>query len=339
MLFGRNMSAPVFKKISVVGGSGFVGTNLCQMLSDKQIPFEIIDIKQSKRFPNQHKFGDVRDLKSLGEAITGDIVINLAAVHRDDVRDKSAYFDTNVNGARNIVEICHQKDIRKIIFTSTVAVYGFAKEGADEYAPIAPFNEYGMTKYQAENIFREWQENSANQLVIIRPTVIFGEGNRGNVYNLLNQIASGKFVMIGRGTNKKSMAYIGNVIAFIEQSITADIPYGVFNYIDTPDLDMNGLVSLVRQQLIGRTGVGPRLPFWLGMLIGYSADVIALIFRRNLPISSIRVQKFCATTSFQSRKETLNNFVAPYSLQDAIGKTLNAEFLKPDASREIFFTE
>ena len=333
------MTISVRKKISVVGGSGFVGTNLCQMLSNEKIPFEIIDIKPSKRFPNNYKFGDVRDLNSLDDAITGEIVINLAAIHRDDVRDKHAYLETNVDGARNIVEICQKKEISKIIFTSTVAVYGFAKEGADENAPIAPFNEYGRTKYQAENIFRQWQENTANQLIIIRPTVIFGEGNRGNVFNLLNQIASGRFIMIGKGTNKKSMAYIGNVIAFIRQSISADISYGLFNYIDTPDLDMNGLVSQVRQRLSGRTGVGPRLPFWLGMLIGYSADVIALIFRRNLPISSIRVQKFCATTSFQSRKETLDNFVAPYSLQDAIGKTLNAEFLKPDASREIFFTE
>ena len=333
------MTTSVHKKISVVGGSGFVGTNLCQMLSNEKIPFEIIDIKPSKRFPNNYKFGDVRDLNSLDDAITGEIVINLAAIHRDDVRDKHAYLETNVDGARNIVEICQKKEISKIIFTSTVAVYGFAKEGADENAPIAPFNEYGRTKYQAENIFRQWQENTANQLIIIRPTVIFGEGNRGNVFNLLNQIASGRFIMIGKGTNKKSMAYIGNVIAFIRQSISADISYGLFNYIDTPDLDMNGLVSQVRQRLSGRTGVGPRLPFWLGMLIGYSADVIALIFRRNLPISSIRVQKFCATTSFQSRKETLDNFVAPYSLQDAIGKTLNAEFLKPDASREIFFTE
>ena len=333
------MSTSVSKKISVVGGSGFVGTNLCQMLSNEKIPFEIIDIKPSKRFPNNYKFGDVRDLNSLGEAITGDVIINLAAIHRDDERYKHAYVETNVDGARNIVEICQQKEISKIIFTSTVAVYGFAKEGADENAPIAPFNDYGRTKYQAENIFRNWQENSANQLIIIRPTVIFGEGNRGNVFNLLNQIASGRFIMIGKGTNKKSMAYIGNVVAFVRQSISADISYGLFNYIDTPDFDMNSLVSQVRQRLLGRKGVGPRLPLWLGMIIGYLADFVALLLQKKLPISAVRVQKFCATTSFQSRKETLNNFVAPYSMQEAIDNTLKSEFLNPDANSEIFHTE
>ena len=55
-------------------------------------------------------------------------------------------------------------------------------------------------------------------MTIIRPTVIFGEKNRGNVYNLLKQIASGKFLMIGKGQNRKSMAYVGNVVAFIKYS-------------------------------------------------------------------------------------------------------------------------
>ena len=52
-------------------------------------------------------------------------------------------------------------------------------------------------------------------LVIIRPTVIFGEGNRGNVYNLFRQIADRRFLMFGDGENKKSMAYVGNVAEFI----------------------------------------------------------------------------------------------------------------------------
>ena len=88
-----------------------------------------------------------------------------------------------------------------------MAVYGFAKPGIDEEGLIKPFNAYGRSKFEAEEIFREWQRNS-NELIIIRPTVIFGEGNRGNVYNLFNQIALRRFVMVGNGNNKKSLAYI-----------------------------------------------------------------------------------------------------------------------------------
>jgi nucleoside-diphosphate-sugar epimerase len=251
------------KKITVIGGSGFVGTNLCRQLASKQQDFEIVDLKMSNQFPEKCKIGDVRDVDTLRQTVSGDVVVNLAAVHRDDVRDKSEYQRTNVDGAENIAKVCEEKGIEKIVFTSTVAVYGFAEPGSDEYGEISPFNEYGRTKFEAEEKLRAWQSKGQNSLLIVRPTVIFGEGNRGNVFNLLNQIASGKFVMIGKGENKKSMAYIQNVVAFLEKCITTDQKYGVYNYVDTPDMTMNDLVSQVRAKLKGKQNVGPRLPYWI----------------------------------------------------------------------------
>ena len=327
------------KKITVIGGSGVVGTNLCKQLSLKQQDFEIIDLKMSNQFPEKCKVADVRDVDSLRAAVTGDVVVNLAAVHRDDVRDKSEYQRTNDDGAENVAQVCTEKGIKKIVFTSSVAVYGFAEPGTDEAGEINPFNEYGRTKFEAEEKLRSWQEAGENSLLIVRPTVIFGEGNRGNVYNLLNQIASGKFLMVGDGNNKKSMAYVGNIVAFLERSLEAKVSYSVFNYVDTPDLTMNELVSQVREKLHGKLGVGPRLPYWLGLILGHIADGVARVSGKNLPISALRVRKFAASTNFASDKSSLVGFVAPYSLQDGISKTLKSEFIAPDPNREIFFTE
>ena len=204
---------------------------------------------------------------------------------------------------------------------------------------LNPFNEYGRTKFVAEQKLRAWHANSENALIIVRPTVIFGEGNRGNVYNLLNQIASGRFLMVGKGKNKKSMAYIGNVIAFLEVCISTDQKYGVFNYVDTPDLTMDQLVSQVRKQLRGKDGVGLRLPYWLGLILGYTADLVSNITGKNLPVSSIRVKKFASSTEFKSAKTDLDNFVAPYSLIDGLQRTVYSEFISPEPNREIFFTE
>lgn len=327
------------KKITVIGGSGFVGTNLCRQLALKQRDFEIIDLKISNLFPEKCKIADVRDVESLRAAITGDVIVNLAAVHRDDVRDKSEYHRTNVDGAENITLVCEEKGIDKVVFTSSVAVYGFAEPGTDETGVINPFNEYGKTKFEAEEKLRAWQRKSKNSLIIVRPTVIFGEGNRGNVFNLLNQIASGKFLMVGRGENKKSMAYIGNIVAFLETCIATDRRYGVFNYVDTPDLTMNELVSQVRSNLKGKTGVGLRLPYWIGLILGYTADLISMVSGKNLPISSIRVKKFASSSEFKTAKSSLDNFAAPFKLSEGIQSTLQSEFIKPDKRREIFFTE
>ena len=327
------------KKITVIGGSGFVGTNLCRQLALKQQDFEIIDLKMSNQFPEKCKIADVRDAETLRNTITGDVVVNLAAVHRDDVRDKTEYQHTNVDGAENVASVCEEKGIKKIVFTSTVAVYGFAEPGTDESGAINPFNEYGRTKFEAEEKLRQWYANGDNSLIIVRPTVIFGEGNRGNVFNLLKQIASGKFLMVGKGENKKSMAYIGNIVAFLDTCVATEQKYGVYNYVDTPDLTMNELVSQVRAKLQGKKGVGPRLPYWLGLILGYSADLVAKISGKNLPVSSIRVKKFSSSTEFRSAKASLDNFVAPFRLIDGVERTLRSEFLSPDLNREIFYTE
>jgi nucleoside-diphosphate-sugar epimerase len=327
------------KKITVIGGSGFVGTNLCRQLSLKQQDFEIIDLKMSKQFPEKCKVADVRDVETLRNTITGDVVVNLAAVHRDDVRDKSEYQRTNVDGAENVALVCEEKGIEKIVFTSTVAVYGFAEPGTDENGTINPFNEYGRTKFEAEKKLREWHAKGENSLIIVRPTVIFGEGNRGNVFNLLNQVASGKFLMVGKGENKKSMAYIGNVVAFLEVCIATDQKYGVYNYSDTPDLTMNELVSQVRAELKGKKGVGPRLPYWLGLVLGYTADLVAKISGKNLPVSSIRVKKFASSTEFSTSKNELDKFIAPFSIAEGLSRTLYCEFLSPKPERDVFYTE
>ncbi len=157
----------MMKKITVIGGSGFVGTNLCQSLADREVPFEIIDLNKSRRFPEKCKIGDVRDIDSLRVSVTGDIVINLAAVHRDDIREAQAYYNTNVAGVRNVSRVCSEKNIKKIIFTSSVAVYGVAQPGTDESGEINPFNEYGRTKFQAEEVLREWQSSNGHNLSIV----------------------------------------------------------------------------------------------------------------------------------------------------------------------------
>ena len=326
-------------RVTVIGGSGFVGTNFCQQLNDRKVDFEIIDIKPSNRFPTHYKWGDVRNIDTLRSTVSGDIVVNLAAVHRDDVQDAGSYYSTNVDGARNIATVCTEKQIHKLIFTSTVAVYGFAEPDTDETGAIKPFNEYGKTNFLAEQEFIQWQKATKSSLIILRPTVIFGEGNRGNVYNLFNSIARNRFIMISEGKNHKSIAYVANFTAFLTQCIQSQASFALYNYVDTPTLSMRELVSLVRKELKNKPGVGIKLPRALAMLIAYGADAISKLMNKSLPISSVRVRKFTATTSFRSNTDEVKNFKPPYSLESAIQKTLKIEFQCDASDLEVFYTE
>lgn len=324
----------------IIGGSGFIGTRLCKRLQKSNTPFEIVDKVKSNTFPDLTEICDIREKnKLLHVNTTADVIINLAAEHRDDVRPKSLYDEVNVMGSQHVCDLAEAKGINKIIFTSSVAVYGFAERGTDESGKINPFNDYGRTKYEAELIYKAWQEKDPENrtLVIVRPTVVFGEQNRGNVYNLLKQIASGKFVMIGNGENRKSMAYVENVAAFLEFSTSLKIGVHTFNYIDKPDFDMNALVVRVKKALGKENTVGTRIPYWFGMLAGYGFDLLAKVSGKKLPISSIRIQKFCKDSVYNTAVGK-TSFQAPVDLQAAIDSTIEYEFVSKNDG-EVFYTE
>lgn len=327
--------------INIIGGAGFIGTSICKIFKSKNIKFSIIDIKPSTSFLSYTNYADVRTLDSLQNAIQEEsIIINLAAEHRDDVSPNSLYKEVNVDGARNLCSVAREKNINKIIFTSSVAVYGFAPLGIDESGKINPFNDYGRTKWQAEQIYQKWQaEDPENRtLVIVRPTVVFGERNRGNVFNLLKQISSGKFLMVGHGLNRKSMAYVENVAAFLEYSLIFEPGVHIYNYIDKPDFSMNALVAHVNK-LLGRSSeIKFRLPFSLGLLIGSSFDLVAKITGKKFPISAIRVKKFCANSVYESAVES-TGFIPPVPLMDAIERTVRFEFIEDHKNEQVFYSE
>lgn len=324
---------------AIIGGNGFVGSRLARRFEVSEQAYRVLDIDDSSGASGV-SYADVCDLSSLDCLEGADVIINLAAVHRDDVRPISLYDEVNVGGAHNVCRAAVKFGINRIIFTSSVAVYGFAPLGTGEAGAIDYFNDYGRTKFEAEQIYRQWQSGDVENrsLVIVRPTVIFGEGNRGNVYNLLNQINSRKFLMIGKGRNVKSMAYVENVAAFIQHCL--DFPAGVHisNYVDKPDLDMNRLVSASRKTLLGKEGVGLRLPAILGLIGGYFFDVAAYAISRPLAVSSIRVKKFLSDTHFTSNIEE-TDFKPPVPLLTALQKTLQYEFLEDHTGARTFDTE
>ncbi|WP_099370144.1 NAD-dependent epimerase/dehydratase family protein [Sphingobacterium sp. 1.A.5] len=317
--------------IAIVGGSGFVGTKLISNLLDTpSLNLVNIDRQQSSTYPQLTKIANVLDKSKLTELLKGqDVVVLLAAEHRDDVSPASLYYDVNVQGMRNTLEAMEANGVSRLVFTSSVAVYGLDKDNPDESFPADAFNHYGKSKWEAEQVLQEWNKTHSDwNINIIRPTVIFGEGNRGNVFNLLNQIASGKFMMIGDGKNQKSMSYIGNVVAFIEFLIQHKREgYNVYNYVDKPDFTTNDLVYHTGE-ILGKKIPTTHIPYWLGMLGGYGFDVLALISRKKLTISSVRVKKFCAVTKYDSTKAMSSGFVPPYSMEEGLRRMLTAEFGK-----------
>lgn len=330
-------------KIAMIGASGFVGTRLIDLLRGEPEKYEMknIDLLPSHFFNDITVIGDVRNQEQMDRELKGaDVVILLAAQHRDDVSPVSLYYDTNVGGMEVTLRAMEKNGCRHLIFFSSVAVYGLNKKNPDENHPADPFNHYGKSKWQAEEVLQKWYKSHPDwNIDIIRPTVIFGERNRGNVYNLLRQISSGKFLMVGRGENKKSMAYVGNIVAFVKYMIdNVQTGYNVFNYIDKPDTDMNQLVAHV-SEVLGKHIPSTHFPYWLGMMGGYCFDLLAKLTGKKLTVSSVRVKKFCATTQFDATKVHSCGFKAPFTLKEGLARTLEFEFVHPRTDDIQFISE
>lgn len=330
-------------KITLIGASGFVGTRLIDLLREKPQKYELknIDLQPSHFFNDITEIGDVRVQEEMDAMLKGsDVVVLLAAQHRDDVSPISLYYDTNVGGMRVTLNAMEKNGIKRLIFFSSVAVYGLNKKNPNEEHPADPFNHYGKSKWQAEEVLQEWYKSHPDwNIDIVRPTVIFGERNRGNVYNLLHQIQSGHFLMVGKGENKKSMAYVGNIVAFVKFMIeNVKEGYNVFNYIDKPDTNMNDLVALV-SEVLNKHIPATHFPYWMGMMGGYCFDLLAKITGKKLAVSSVRVKKFCATTQFDSTKAMSSGFIPPYTLKEGLSRTLEFEFVHPKPDEIEFKSE
>ncbi len=324
--------------ILTVGGSGFVGSFLIKELSNYRVLN--IDKNPSPFYNSNTIIGDIRNIKDIKIPSETHTVVLLAAEHKDNISPTSLYYDVNVMGTRNVLEAMDMAGGKNLIFTSSVAVYGLNKINPDEKHLQDPFNHYGKSKWQAELVIKEWYKKDPRNksITILRPTVIFGERNRGNVYNLLKKICLGKFMMIGKGENKKSMAYVGNIVAIIKSRIESrQKGYHVFNYADKPDLSMKELVQYIEKK-IGINIPKQKIPYCLGLIGGYGFDLLSIITRKKFTISSVRIKKFCATTQFDASKVN-KVFEPPFSLEDGLDRTLQHEFIEPKKDDILFYTE
>ncbi|MCB9963501.1 MAG: NAD-dependent epimerase/dehydratase family protein [Rhodospirillales bacterium] len=312
--------------IAITGGSGFIGTVLARRLAASGQAFKILDIAPSKEFPEHVEFVDVRDAPALERALKGcGLVYHLAAEHKDDVSPVSLYYSVNVDGAKNLVAAAEKNGIEQIIFSSTVALYGLNNGDSKETSTPSPFNDYGQSKLESEKVFEDWAlKDPARKLVMMRLVATFGIGNRGNIYNLIAQVVRGKFLMVGRGKNKKSLAYVENVAAFLEYCQGFGPGVSIYNYVDKPDYTMNELVADI-SAAAERKSSALRIPYIVGLLGGACFDLLAALSGRTFPISLVRVRKFCADTVVNADKVQASGFCAPYTMKEGLGTTIRGD--------------
>ena len=304
----------------LVGGSGFIAGHLRRELTGECL---IIDRNPPRNLnPNEHYVeADIR--KSLGSfdgfVLTKNTVIHhLAAVHFDFQTD---FYETNVEGTKNIIEAF--SSCRKWIFYSSVATYGDSILTRDESSSQEPTNDYGKSKLLMEQaIFDKIRSESLKgQIVVVRPGVVYGEWNFGNVFNLM--WLSSRFLPIGLSSNPiKSMAYVKNLVSstlFALEKAEDGTPL-VYNYVD---YDQLGTKDLLR--LIGKAkGSKPLfIPFRFVLGVSHILNFPFKLVGRDFLASPMRVKKFAQPTHFKADKIRELGFVQPVMPEEAVKRTIN----------------
>lgn len=222
----------------VFGGSGFVGTYLVNELIS--LGYEVhncdLSIKEDKSSGLLFLHNvDIREKKTLELLkITSDsVIINLAAnqYHHKVPKDaKKFFFDTNTNGMKNILDIGLSKGCKKVIMFSTDMTYGKPQYlPVDEKHPQHPFGYYGLSKYKAELICKEFRSKGMD-ITIFRPRMIVGKGRAGILYKLFKLIDLNLPVpMIGSGLNHYQMISVYDCVSAIICAINKNFPNEEFN--------------------------------------------------------------------------------------------------------------
>lgn len=307
--------------ILIVGSSGFIASHLNFELVKKHNIFGI-----DKKKSNNTKFlADVRQeliLNKLPKKI--DVIINLAAVHREPGHKSSEYFDTNILGAEHVCEFAEKVKCNHIIFTSSISPYGIEDKLKDEETIPCPNTPYGSSKLAAEKIHIAWQNRDLKKriLTIVRPGVVFGKGEGGNMSRLIKLIHKNFFFYMGNKGTRKAGIYVKELVNQIlwvhEMQVKNKLPkITLFNATMWPNPSISDYVNNVKKVARIKRLV-PSVPYWFLMSFGFAFEFLFKAIGKQNPFSPVRLRKLVRPNLVKPSFLLKNKYKPIYSLRSAL---------------------
>lgn len=326
MSMQNNFPSKKYGVCVLFGGTGFIGTHcarhlLLHNLADTVIladlrppaveawPEEMVQAQRAGRV--QYVPVDVRQ-PIVSELLPShaDLVVNLAAVHREPGHHAREYFETNLLGAEQVCAWAEQVDCAQLIFTSSIAPYGPTEDLKDETSLPVPVTPYGASKLAAEKIHLGWQRGKrGRRLLIVRPGVVFGPGEGGNVTRLVRAVLGHYFVYMGNHQTRKAGGYVKELCHvltwLLETQTKSEVGVVLCNFTMDPAPTVEEYVQTICR-VAGVRRFTPSLPYPLLLGVSYPVAMCSAPLGIAQPISPVRL-----------RKLVHSNNITPKFLRDA----------------------
>ena len=315
----------------IFGGSGFIGTHLIHLLKKTHPEDQIYDLDivmpgEEGVVPGivEKNEGVIYERIDVRKPITfeietteNDVVFNLAAVHRTPGHKDIEYFETNIRGAENVTEWCEKHGIKKILFTSSIAPYGAAEELKKETTLPTPNTPYGISKLVAEKIHFGWAGKNDAQLIIVRPGIVYGKGEHGNMTRLYAGIKK-RYFFYTRKDTIKACIYVKELVHFFMWALENNKD-GVWNCTFEPAYTIEEICTTMQKA----TNMKRNIPLIPGGLLMFAASVLGPIGGKKVGIHPDRVKKLMVSTNICGKKLAASDYKFHYTLEESFRDWFN----------------
>lgn len=315
-------------RVLVTGAAGFTGGHLARFLAARGDDVRVL-VRAGTRARVQGTFdvaeGDLRDAAALRTAVRGvEVIYHIAAIYRQAGLRDEEYRAVNAEAVGTVIEAARAAGARRVVHCSTVGVHGDVEHPpANEDAPLKPGDVYQQTKLEGERVARAAAANTGVEVVIARPTGIYGPGDR-RLLKLFRGVAHRRFIVLGDGRIYYHLTYIDDLVEGFRLCGTVAAAAGRTYILAGGEVTMlNELVELIAQE----AGVQPpklHLPVWPFWTAGALCEALCAPLGLEPPIYRRRVDFFTKSRAFDiTRARQELGYQPAVGLREGVRRTLD----------------